>query len=156
MQSLESLLLEYGESHQTMTNKIVHWICVPVIVWSVVALLWLIPFPSRWQLEIAPLNWAFIGLVLAQIYYFSLSIRLGLGLLLYNLFMLWITALTDMNAITPLWQIAVIAFVVAWIGQFLGHIVERKRPSFFKDIQFLLIGPAWLMSALYRTLGLKY
>jgi uncharacterized membrane protein YGL010W len=154
MQSLDSLLQEYGDSHKTLTNKIIHWICVPVIVWTVVAFLWIIPFPSAWNIQDVPLNWAVVGLVLAQIYYFSLSLKLGIGLLLYNLFMLWITALTELNAATPLWQIAVVLFIVAWIGQFIGHLVERKRPSFFKDVQFLLVGPAWLMAALYRAMGL--
>lgn len=39
-------------------------------------------------------------------------------------------------------------FVVAWIAQFYGHHVEGKKPSFFADLQFLMIGPLWL---LYRT-----
>ena len=47
-------------------------------------------------------------------------------------------------------------FVLAWIGQFIGHKVEGKKPSFFKDLQFLLIGPAWLMSFVYRAAGLRY
>ena len=42
-------------------------------------------------------------------------------------------------------------FVLAWIGQFIGHLIEGKRPSFFKDLQFLLIGPAWLMAFVYRA-----
>ena len=105
---------------------------------------------------IAPLNWATVALVLAQLYYFRLSLSLGLGVLLFNVLLLWLTSIVDASAALPLWQIAVGLFVVAWIGQFIGHAIERKRPSFFKDLQFLLIGPAWLMSYLYRRLGLKY
>ncbi len=155
MQSLESLLDDYGQTHQHIANKIIHWLCVPVIVWAVVALLWSIPFPADWRSETIPLNWAAAALVLTQLYYFSLSLRLGLGLLLYNLTMLWITSLVALNAAAPLWLIASVLFVVAWIGQFIGHMIERARPAFLKDIQFLLIGPAWLMSALYRFLGLR-
>ncbi|MEJ1960555.1 MAG: Mpo1-like protein [Gammaproteobacteria bacterium] len=47
-------------------------------------------------------------------------------------------------------------FVTAWIGQFIGHALEGKQPSFFKDVQFLLIGPLWLVAALYRRLGIHY
>ena len=57
---------------------------------------------------------------------------------------------------TPLWQSCLAIFVVAWIGQFVGHAVEGRRPSFFKDLQFLLIGPLWLLSFAYRRLGLRY
>jgi uncharacterized membrane protein YGL010W len=56
----------------------------------------------------------------------------------------------------PLWATCLTIFVVAWIGQFIGHSIEGTRPSFFKDVQFLLIGPIWLMSHLYRRLGLAY
>ena len=62
----------------------------------------------------------------------------------------------EANAPWPLWQVALVLFVLAWIGQFIGHKVEGKKPSFFKDLQFLLIGPAWLMSFVYRAAGLRY
>ncbi len=155
MKKLDALLGEYGESHQNPVNKLIHWVCVPVIVWTVVALLWSIPFPFETGVTSIPVNWATIVLVLAQVYYFALSPRLGLGLLLYNVFMIQIAALVDQNASQPLWQIATVLFVVAWIGQFIGHMIEGKRPSFFKDLQFLLIGPAWLMAFVYRAVGIK-
>jgi len=156
MSALQSLLNEYGDSHQIPWNKVIHWICVPVIVWTVVALLWSIPFPARLQSEVVPVNWATITLLLVQIYYFRLSLSLGLGLLMYNVLMMWVTVLVQATSPWPLWQLAIVVFVVSWIGQFVGHIIEGKRPSFFKDIQFLLIGPAWLMSFLYRVLGIRY
>jgi len=156
MRAIETLLDEYGESHANPLNKLIHWVCVPVIVWTVVALLWSVPFPFAIGSGIVPLNWAVIALVPAQIYYFRLSRRLGMGLLLYNLAMLWLTAEIGQASPWPLWQVAVVVFVVAWIGQFIGHIFEGKRPSFFKDVQFLLIGPAWLMSFIYRKAGLEF
>lgn len=156
MQAIESLLSEYGESHQSPWNKLIHWICVPAIVWTVVALLWSIPFPAALQNDVVPVNWAVVALVLAQVYYFRLSFRLGTGLLLYNVLMLWLTALVEAASPWPLWQVALAVFVIAWIGQFIGHLIEGKRPSFFKDVQFLLIGPAWLMAFVYRALGISY
>ena len=156
MRKIDQLLDEYGESHENRLNKLIHWICVPVIVWTVVALVWSIPFPWKIGSGIVPVNWAVIALVLAQVYYFSLSRRLGMGLLLYNLAMLWLTAAIEQASPWPLWQVALAVFVVAWIGQFIGHIFEGKRPSFFKDVQFLLIGPAWLMSFVYRKIGYPY
>ena len=156
MRQIDVLLDEYGDSHQNAANKFIHWVCVPVIVWTVVALLWAIPFPFDIGSGIVALNWAVVALILAQIYYFRLSRRLGLGLLVYNLLMLWITAWIEEVSPWPLWQVAVAVFILAWVGQFIGHIFEGKRPSFFKDLQFLLIGPAWLMSFIYRKLGYKY
>lgn len=155
MSSLNALLDEYGESHQNATNKAIHWVCVPIIVWTVVALLWSIPFPGDFRLGPIPVNWATITLVLAQLYYFKLSLSLGIGLLAYNLVMIYLAIFVEANAPWPLWQVALALFVLAWIGQFIGHQVEGKKPSFFKDLQFLLIGPAWLMSFLYRAVGLK-
>lgn len=156
MQSVESLLSEYGESHRNRWNKFIHWVCVPAIMWTVVALLWSIPFPAALQNDAVPINWATIALILAQIYYFRLSLKLGTGLLLYNVLMLWLTALVEAASPWPLWQVALAVFIIAWIGQFIGHIIEGKRPSFFKDVQFLLIGPAWLMAFVYRALGISY
>jgi uncharacterized membrane protein YGL010W len=56
----------------------------------------------------------------------------------------------------PVWKICTVSFVLAWIGQFIGHKIEGKKPSFFKDVAFLLIGPAWLMSFIYKKLGQRY
>ena len=156
MQQLQPLLDEYGSSHVNRVNKLIHWLCVPPIVWSVVALLWSLPFPAALQSELVPVNWATIAIVLAQVYYYRLSIRLGTGILLFLMFLLWLTVIVEALAPWPLWQIALAVFVVAWIGQFIGHVFEGKRPSFFKDLQFLLIGPAWLMSFVYKQLGLSY
>ena len=62
----------------------------------------------------------------------------------------------EMMAPWPVWQICLVVFIAAWIGQFIGHKIEGKKPSFLKDIVFLLIGPAWLLSKIYRKVGLKY
>ena len=56
----------------------------------------------------------------------------------------------------PLWKTSLIIFIVAWIGQFIGHKIDGKKPSFLEDIQFLLIGPLWLLSFIYSKIGIKY
>jgi uncharacterized membrane protein YGL010W len=156
MRSIQSLLDEYGESHRNPVNKAIHWVAVPVIVWTVVALLWSIPFPAAATVAGIPVNWATIALLLAQLYWFRLSLSLALGLLAYNAAMIVLTVRIGAAAPWPLWQVAVAVFVGAWILQFVGHAIEGKRPSFFKDLQFLLIGPAWLLAFVYRSLGLRY
>ena len=71
------------------------------------------------------------------------------GLMLFVL--LWLDSLS-----IPLWILSLLVFIIAWAGQFIGHHIEKKRPSFLKDIQFLLIGPLWLLSFIYRKFEIKY
>lgn len=158
MRKIDALLSEYGESHQNATNKTIHWICVPAIFFSVVALIASIPagFLNSVLGSSAFVNWATVVLVLVMIYYLSLSIPLSIGMLLFSLLCLYLVNVVVANVALPLWQVALIIFVVAWIGQFYGHKIEGKKPSFFKDLQFLMIGPAWLMHFIYKKIGIPY
>lgn len=140
MKTVEQWFDEYGESHRNPLNKLVHWICVPLITFSVLGMLW----------ALHPLV-AAVVLGLALAFYVVLSWQLALVMALQGLVMLWILHLMPV----VFWPCVAI-FVVAWIGQFIGHHVEGKKPSFFKDVQFLLIGPAWLMGFVFRRLGWRY
>lgn len=153
MRGIAELLDAYGESHRHPLNKLLHWLCVPVIFWTVVALLWSLPSPADWRVMSVPLNWAVIAMALVQAYYFRLSAPLALGFLVVNIAMLALAAWASQALPWPLWQFALALFVVAWIGQFIGHAVEGKRPSLFRDLQFLLIGPAWLLAAVFSKAG---
>lgn len=159
MRKIDELLSEYGESHQDKTNKVIHWICVPLIFFSVVGLIASLPshYVQRFLGEGNPYaNWGAVVLILVLIYYVSLSIPLGVGMLLFAVLCLYLARMIMQSNVAPLWLVSLIVFVVAWIGQFYGHKVEGKKPSFFKDIQFLLIGPAWLLHFIYRRLGIPY
>jgi uncharacterized membrane protein YGL010W len=158
MRRIDALLSEYGESHQNETNKAIHWICVPLIFFSVVGLIASIPSGILYSIlgESPYANWATVLLMLAIIYYVSLSIPLSLGMVLFSLLCIFLTNVIAQANIAPLWLVSVIIFIVAWIGQFYGHKVEGKKPSFLKDLQFLLIGPAWLMHFIYKKIGIPY
>jgi uncharacterized membrane protein YGL010W len=145
---------EYGVSHRHPVNKALHWICVPLIVWSLIGLLWSLPAPGRGQLEYA--NWASYAVAAAVLYYAALSMPLALGILPVLAAMLFSVDALSQLAHVPLWAVSTAVFVLAWLGQFIGHAVEGKRPSFLKDVQFLLIGPVWLLAALYRRSGIPY
>lgn len=156
MRPVQSWLDEYGESHQNPVNKRIHWICVPLIMASLIAILWAIPLPGHWGASrTAAANCGTLLLVLALIYYFVLSPRLALGMVLVSLLILLAVAALD-RLPGPVWVAGLAVFVAAWVGQFVGHKIEGRKPSFFKDIQFLLIGPVWLLAALYRRLHLSY
>lgn len=155
MRTVNEWLSEYGESHRNATNKLLHWICVPIIAISLIGLLWSLPVPAAFG-DISPLlNWGTLLLAAAVLYYFAMSWSLALGMFVFAcLITLAILGLERLP--WPLWVVCIALFVVAWIGQFIGHHYEKRRPSFFKDVQFLMIGPLWLLSFIYRQLGIRY
>jgi uncharacterized membrane protein YGL010W len=155
MRSVADWFGEYGASHANPTNKLLHWVCVPLIVLSLLGLLWSIPVPNAFAAVSPWLNWATLAALAALIYYLALSVRLAVGIALGFALMFAIVNALDSLA-WPLWATSIAIFVLAWIGQFIGHAVEGKRPSFFKDLQFLMIGPLWLLGSLYRRLGIAY
>jgi len=155
MRTVHEWLHDYGVSHQNPTNKLIHWFCVPFIVLSTIGLLWSIPTPE-FMSSISPyLNFGTLALVLSTIYYAFLSVPLAIGLGLFSLVILftlsWMAGLD-----IALWKQCVGIFVIAWVIQFIGHEIEGKKPSFLKDIQFLMIGPMWLLSFIYKKIGIKF
>jgi uncharacterized membrane protein YGL010W len=155
MRTAAQWLDDYGDSHRNPTNKALHWICVPVIAWCVMGVLWMLPFPDALRTAHPAANWAGVAVLAALVYYAVLSPRLALGAAPLLLAFLWsINGVARLSAL-PLWGVCLFLFVVAWIGQFIGHAIEGKRPSFFKDLQFLMIGPLWLLADLYRRLGVR-
>ena len=164
MRKIEKLIAEYGESHKNKTNKLIHWFCVPSIFFSIVALVWCIPLGPLGNLTIDNhkyINWATISIILVFIYYFTLSPKLTVGMALFSIVCLFLTNWIENKILMDklnisLWMISVLLFIVSWIIQFIGHEIEGKKPSFLKDVQFLLIGPAWLMHFIYQKLNIRY
>jgi uncharacterized membrane protein YGL010W len=154
---IDQLLSEYGESHQNPTNKFIHWICVPAIFFSIVGLFWSIPNGLLLGLYAHPFfTWATVALIIVLIYYTTLSISLMVGMGGFSFLCLYFAHLLSQWEFAPLWLISIVIFIAAWIVQFIGHNIEGKKPSFLKDVQFLMIGPAWLMHFIYKKIGLPY
>jgi len=153
--SIQQWFDEYGESHRNETNVTVHWIAVPLIFFSVVGLLSCIP-PLLQTHDFGRLTVAGLGLVAIFIFYMRLSIILAFGMLVCASACLGFAYWLNVHAPWPLWAICIAVFVLAWVAQFLGHNIEGKRPSFLKDMQFLLIGPAWLLAKLLKKMGIRY
>lgn len=155
VRKIDLLLNEYGSSHQNKTNKAIHWLCVPIIFFTIFGLVRSIPTPQVFD-AVPYLSWATIVLVLALIYYIGLSIPLTIGFVFFGaLVTVGNEYLFSMGRLYLLTVSAGI-FIIAWVGQFIGHGIEGKKPSFLKDLQFLLIGPAWLMHFIFKKTGLKY
>ncbi|TFW09423.1 DUF962 domain-containing protein [Oxalobacteraceae bacterium OM1] len=139
---IDSLLARYSESHVNPTNEVIHFICIPAIVFSLLGMLWAIhPYV------------AFGTCLISLVYYFSLSVPFAVGMTLFSAAMLWVLTLVPQGMV---WQVSLAVFVVAWIGQFIGHKIEGKKPSFFDDLRFLLIGPLFVLGFLYRCLRIAY
>ncbi len=158
MKTAQQWFDEYGQSHQNKINKTLHWICVPSIFFSIIGLLASIPhgfmntwFPSGWESFV---SFAPLALLLAMIFYVLLSRTIFVGMLLVSALSVWGNALIVQAAFMPLWLFSVLIFALAWVGQFIGHAIEGAKPSFFKDLQFLLVGPAWLLHFINRKLGI--
>jgi uncharacterized membrane protein YGL010W len=136
-ESMKQLMTEYHKSHLNRTNQLIHYVCVPLIFWSITAALWTVKIP-------VVLNAAVLITGLMMLYYLVKSIKVFATMLLFTVACLALNFwLESMNL--PLLWIALVVFVLAWIGQFIGHHIEGKKPSFFQDLQFLLIGPAWVV-----------
>ncbi|KXI30734.1 Mpo1 family 2-hydroxy fatty acid dioxygenase [Paraglaciecola hydrolytica] len=153
MRQIEFLLNEYGESHKNKTNIIIHAIAVPAIYFVTLGLLWSLPTPNF--LDYFDLTWAHVLVIPVLYYYFKLSGPIGAAMTLLSIVSFFGIKLLEGLSI-PVWQVCVALFVVMWILQFVGHHVEGKKPSFLKDIQFLLIGPAWWWGHWLKRLNINY
>lgn len=126
--TLEQWLSEYSVSHQNLINKRIHWLCVPTIFVSILGM--------GMSLSV----WITLVLsALVLLFYVQLSTPLFLAMGIFILICLAVMAAMPLG-----FKAWASVFVIAWIGQFIGHKIEGKKPSFFEDLQFLLIGPAWV------------
>lgn len=149
------LLAEYSGDHRHPFNRLMHSICVPVIAIAVIGLLAAIPVPAAVPADYRPwLNFGTAALAGLVVYYLILAPRLGLGMLLAALLVAPLVAYAA-SLPAPLWLTSTALFVVGWIGQFVGHYVEGRRPSFFRDLRFLLIGPLWVLAKFYNALDIR-
>lgn len=154
MRSIHDWFGSYAADHQNPTNRAIHWVCVPVIMWAVIAALWVVPVIALWM---KPGFWAFIAMFAAFLFYHRLSRKLGYAMaLVFIVSGLIAWALYGALGVRGLLTLAIVLFVLAWIGQFVGHAVEGRRPAFFDNIVQLLIGPAWLVGKVMRRLGIDY
>lgn len=154
--SADQWFAEYGESHQDHANELIHWICVPVIFYTVMGFVWSIPVPVAVHAAAPWFNWTHPVILAVLAFYLRLSAPLAIGMLAFMCFCYLLLEIQRLLCPFPVWKSSLILFVAAWIGQFVGHRIEGRKPSFFKDVQFLLIGPAWLLHFVYRKLGVDY
>jgi len=152
--SIDRWFESYSGDHRNDTNQLIHVFAVPAILWSVVALLWCIPmFGTLFRNGV----WAGLAMFASWVFYNRLSRPIGYGMLVVFFVMGCICRLIEQRyGLQTLLYAAIAVFVVAWIAQFIGHKIEGKKPSFFTDLIYLMIGPIWVLSKFYRKMGWKY
>lgn len=157
MKKIDLLFAEYAESHRNSTNKLIHWICVPLIFWTILSFISLIPSKAigfRYIGEISYVSFIAIGLV--TIFYLRLSVLISLIMFFVMILMESFAYGINIRFKGDSWMVYLSVFIATWILQFVGHKIEGKKPSFLKDLQFLLVGPIWLLSFVLKKLGVRY
>lgn len=153
MRRVELLFQEYAQSHQNGWNKLIHNLAVPLIYFVTFGLVYSIPTPEIMQKY--AITFAHIAVIPVLYYYFLLSGPIGAGMTIMTMLVFWFISVLEAQHIV-VWQFSLVLFVVMWVLQFIGHQIEGKRPSFFKDLQFLLVGPAWILGGWLRKLNISY
>ena len=147
MKTLNQWFDEYAVSHQNKTNQLIHYVCVPAIFFSIMGLL--MSIPSVFLQNILNLNnpmienWAVVFTLFALVFYVRLSFSMFVKIAILSA--LCIVGNYYLGQYVSLHYASIAIFGIAWIGQFYGHKIEGKKPSFLKDLQFLMIGPAWVI-----------
>lgn len=157
MRKIDLLFAEYAESHRNSTNKLIHWICVPLIFWSILGFISLIPSKSIGFIYIGEISYvSFAAIALVTIFYLRLSFIISLIMFILMIIMESFAYGINIRFKENSWIVYLSVFVITWIFQFVGHKIEGKKPSFMKDLQFLLVGPIWLLSFILKKLGIRY
>ncbi len=138
---VDQLIAHYGQSHQNPSNELIHFIAIPLIMVSLVGMLFAVhPFVA----------YAFVAASL--VYYARLSMVFLAAMGVCSLLGIAIVLAMGPQVL----PISVAVFVGAWILQFIGHKLEGKKPSFFEDIQYLWVGPLFVLSKLFAKLRIRW
>lgn len=155
MTDIDNWLARYEQGHQGLTNPVVYWAAVPMVVLGTIGLLWYLPVPVEFY-EISPLlNWGSAFLMATAIYYFIISLSLAIGMLPV---LLGVSALQLWLAQSPYPQLGVSVGLLAagTIGLWLGRRGPGSLRGVLQDFQLLMIGPAWLLSVMYKRLRIPF
>ena len=146
-------LTRYEVAHSDLTHPVIFWAAVPMVVLGTVGLLWVLPIPDEF-FEISPLlNWGSAFLMATTVYYFIISVSLAIGMLPFILGIAGIQVALAQSEYSPL-HVSLGLLLAGIIGLWLGHRNERGLRPVVQDLQLMMIGPAWILSVLYRRIGI--
>ena len=140
MTVLTRLLESYEKNHQNPVNEVIHIIAIPMIMFSILGV------TAAFDIF---LEYILVGIVF--FYYLKLSKIAALLMLVWLLIYLGLVALLKPHII----EISISLFIFGWVLQLLGHFIEGKRPSFFEDLRYFLIGPLFVAQKLISKFGIN-
>jgi hypothetical protein len=153
MSETDEWLTRYGDSHAEIASPLAYWAAVPLVVVATVGLLWSLPVPDTFY-AISPLvNWGSLFLMSATVYYFIISVPLAIGMLPFVMGVASIQIWLEASQHSPV-QVSTGFLVAGVIGLLLGRRGKRVLSHVLQDLQLMMIGPAWLLSVLYRRMGI--
>jgi uncharacterized membrane protein YGL010W len=138
---IDQLLAHYGESHQHPVNERIHFIAIPLIMLSLIGLIFCIH------------PWLAYGFMAASmVYYARLSSVFLAAMGVWSVALLALVhAMGDFRL-----PLCISIFVGAWVLQFIGHKLEGKKPSFFEDVQYLWVGPLFVLRPLLQRYAIAW
>jgi len=155
MSNTDHWLARYGEKHKDIRNAPVYWSAVLLLVLGTVGLLWSLPVPDALTAISPLLNWGTVFVMAAMVYYFIISVPLAIGMLPFVFGVLAIVSWLEMHGdVLPLAAASMSA--VAVCGLYAGHYAGRGLRGVRHDIQLMMIAPVWMLSILYRRLGIPH
>ena len=155
MSEIDNWLERYEQGHQDLSNPIVYWAAIPMVVLGTVGLLWSLPVPVQF-FEISPLlNWGSAFLMATAIYYFIISLSLAIGMLPFLLglaaIQLWLA-----DSPWPAFGVSIALLVAGTVGLWLGRRGPGVVRSVLLDYQLMMIGPLWLLSVMYKRFRVPF
>ena len=155
MSETDGWLQHYEDTHQDLTYPVVYWAAVPMVVIGTVGILWTLPIPDQF-FEISPLlNWGTAFLMATAVYYFIISVSLAIGMLPFLLGIAGIQNWLTNSDYSPL-RVSIGLLIAGIIGLWMGHRNQGSLRPVLRDLQLMMIGPAWLLSVLYRRIGIPF
>lgn len=155
MAPVDEWLDRYAEIRANRPSRAADWVTIPLLVMSLVGMLWSLPVPTAFSGSSPVLNWGTLFLMAAVVYYFILSISLAVGILPFVLAVFAAAAWLD-GLQTPLWLVSGALFAVAAAWQLLEFQRVGNPRHIVRYFQFLMIAPLWLLASIYRRLGISY
>ena len=153
MGETEDWLKRYGDSHAELTYPSLYWAAVPMVVLGTVGLLWTLPTPDEYYAISPLLNWGSTFLMVAVVYYFIISVPLAIGMLPFVLGVAACQVWLETSDFSPL-RVSAGLLLAGIIGLWIGRRRQWSPKPVLQDLQLMMIGPAWLLSVLYRRIGI--
>jgi len=155
MAETDKWLSEYGDSHRDIKSGVIYWVAVLALVVGTVGMFWSLPVPAEFRRISPVLNWGSALLMATVVYYFIISMSLAIGMLPL---VFGLAAMQIWLADSP-WDIGLVSsglFAVSLLGLYLGHRGAGGLRAVVRDIQLMMIAPVWMLSELYRKIGIPF